>query len=192
MLDKETFKALAVDSRLHILKLLTERPHTASELASSLGYGVSTIKEHTDVLVKARLIKVKDEGRKWKYYHLTFKGRNVVTPREVKVFFSFCFALLGFFVASGALLLRSTRGLFTSASSLAMSPTSADMVVAESARAVSAKAAVVAEPVATATSLGSIEITLLVIMSVLLLASVFLFAWWLKKPRLLVVRRDTK
>jgi len=93
-LDKDSFKALSVDTRLNMLKLLSEKNHTLSELAESLGNSNSTIKEHLEVLVKAGLIKQKDEGRKWKYYKLTFKGKKVVNPEETKVFFAFVISII--------------------------------------------------------------------------------------------------
>ncbi|PLW79302.1 hypothetical protein C0585_08485 [Candidatus Woesearchaeota archaeon] len=89
VLDKKTFKALAVDSRIDIMKLLNTRQHTLTEISETLGYSNSTVKEHLDVLVKADLIKQKDEGRKWKYYKLTFKGKNFINPKEIKVLFAF-------------------------------------------------------------------------------------------------------
>lgn len=87
VLDKETFKALSVDSRLTILKLLKLRNHTLTELAAELELSQSTVKEHLAKLEEAALIKQLDEGRKWKYYKLTQKGKNVVDPKEIKVLF---------------------------------------------------------------------------------------------------------
>lgn len=105
ILDKDTFKALSVDTRLNILKLLTQRRYMLSEISEKLGNSNSTIKEHLDVLVKAGLIKQIDEGRKWKYYKLTFKGKRVVMPQEIKVFFTFIVSSLAF-VGTGILLLQ--------------------------------------------------------------------------------------
>jgi DNA-binding transcriptional ArsR family regulator len=99
VLDKEVFKALSVETRINILKLLTERRYILSELSESLGMSNSTIKEHLDIMVKAGLIKQIDSGHKWNYYKLTFKGKNVVNPQEVKVFFAFIISTI---VAMGA------------------------------------------------------------------------------------------
>jgi predicted ArsR family transcriptional regulator len=96
VLDKDVFKALSVESRLNILKLLTSRNHTLTEIAKELEYSNSTVKEHLTVMEKAGLVKQIDSGHKWKYYKLTFKGRNVIQPREVKVFFAF---IISVFVA---------------------------------------------------------------------------------------------
>ncbi len=74
-LDKETFKALASATRIDVLKLLGQRNHMQSELASALGLSVPTVKEHLSALEKAGLVERHDEGRKWKYYSLTKRAR---------------------------------------------------------------------------------------------------------------------
>jgi DNA-binding transcriptional ArsR family regulator len=94
ILDKKTFQALSVDSRVNILKLLSSRNYTLTEIAKILGNSNSTIKEHLDVLVNSGLIKQKNEGRKWKYYKLTIKGRGFISPNEIKVLFAFVISLV--------------------------------------------------------------------------------------------------
>ena len=101
VLDERSFKALSADSRVSILKNLTDRRRTLTELSQKLDLGSSTIKEHCDILVNADLIKQIDEGRKWKYYELTKKGRQLIQPNlfdEVKVLIMLC---LGVFVVGG-------------------------------------------------------------------------------------------
>ena len=88
VLDERSFKALSADSRIGILRNLTDRRRTLSELSQKMNLGASTVKEHCEILVGAELIKQIDEGRKWKYYELTSKGKKVITPNpldEVKV-----------------------------------------------------------------------------------------------------------
>ena len=84
-LDKETFKALASGTRVDVLKLLNQRRYMQSELASSLNLSVPTVKEHLAALEKAGLVERHDEGRKWKYYSLTSKGKGVLNPEEMKI-----------------------------------------------------------------------------------------------------------
>ncbi len=84
-LDRDTFKALAVDTRVKILRILDDRQHTLSDLAEELGMAPSTIKEHLDTLVAAGLIRQEDKGMKWKYYKLTTKGKQIINPYEKKV-----------------------------------------------------------------------------------------------------------
>ena len=97
VLDEKSFKALSADSRVSILKNLGERRKTLTELSQKLNLGSSTVKEHCDILVNAELIKQIDEGRKWKYYELTSKGKQITQPNlfdEVKVLIVLCLSTL--------------------------------------------------------------------------------------------------
>jgi len=107
VLDDKSFKALSADSRISILKSLNERRRTLSELSQKLDLGNSTIKEHCDILVNAELIRQMDEGRKWKYYELTQKGKQILSPNlmeEVKVLIVLC---LGVFAIGGIIMMFS-------------------------------------------------------------------------------------
>lgn len=84
VLDLEAFKALSSDTRLAILKALDARPLTVSELGRLLDLNKATVFEHLKQLTAAELVKKDDEGRKWIYYKLTWKGRNVVHPENVQ------------------------------------------------------------------------------------------------------------
>lgn len=86
ILDKRTFEALAIDTRVDILKSLKERNKTASELSKEMKLAVSTVSEHLDKMKKASLIKRKEDHRKWVYYQLTEKGRNIISPKSTSVF----------------------------------------------------------------------------------------------------------
>lgn len=103
VLDEGSFKALSSDSRVSILKNLKSRRRTLSELSKQLSLGTSTVKEHCDVLRKAELIEQIDEGRKWKYYELTDKGRSVITPslyNDLQVLITLCVTVV---IAAGIL-----------------------------------------------------------------------------------------
>lgn len=84
-LDRDVLKALSSDTRVDILKELSSRRFMQSELASSLSLSVPTIKEHLAALEKAGLVERHDEGRKWKYYSLTSKGKGVVEPEGTRL-----------------------------------------------------------------------------------------------------------
>ncbi|MFA5412621.1 MAG: winged helix-turn-helix domain-containing protein [Candidatus Micrarchaeia archaeon] len=84
-LDRKSFEALAGQTRVKILKSLLKRRKTLTELSHELGLSPSTTKEHLDVLVDSELAQQVDEGRKWKYYELTRRGRSIVQPHELKV-----------------------------------------------------------------------------------------------------------
>jgi DNA-binding transcriptional ArsR family regulator len=81
-LDRDTFKALAAETRVAMLKSLSRRRMTGAELAQAARLSPSTVKEHLDRLEKAGLIEQEDEGRKWKYYSLTFKGRQITAAQR--------------------------------------------------------------------------------------------------------------
>ena len=81
-LSTNEFKALASQTRVKIIKLLNERNHTLSELSKKLGLASPTIKQHLETLVESEIIEQKDEGRKWKYYSLTRKGKNMLQPEQ--------------------------------------------------------------------------------------------------------------
>ncbi len=105
ILDDTSFKALSSDSRVSILKNLNTRRMTLSELSKRLELENSTIKEHCNLLVKANLIKQIDEGRKWKYYELTSKGKNIIEPNLVEQIRVLVVLCLGAIVFGGILTL---------------------------------------------------------------------------------------
>jgi len=80
VLSKEDFKAFSSDTRVKIAKLLKERNYTLSELSKKLGMASPTVKTHLDKLAGASIVEQRDEGRKWKYYSLTRKGRKILEP----------------------------------------------------------------------------------------------------------------
>lgn len=85
VLDKESFKALAADNRVRILKILYKRRHMQAEIAGELGMSQPAAREHLTAMAKAGLIVKKDEGRKWKYYELTNKGRAILDPEQKRI-----------------------------------------------------------------------------------------------------------
>ncbi len=88
-LDKESFMALASESRIKLLKKLEERRMTVTELAKELGMSKPAILRHMNKLIEAGLVKKLEDKRKWVYYTLTFKGKNILHPEKVKNNFAF-------------------------------------------------------------------------------------------------------
>lgn len=87
-LSSSEFKALASETRANIIRLLKKRNHTLTEMSSKLKMAAPTIKQHLGILKGADLVQELDEGRKWKYYQLTRKGRNIFaaeTPVNVLI-----------------------------------------------------------------------------------------------------------
>src|SRR5919109_2428204 len=96
VLDAEAFKALASDTRLQILKALDARPLTVSELSRLLGLNKATVFEHLKQLMTAELAKREDDpARKWVYYRLTWKGKNVLHPENAQIFLMLGMGALG-------------------------------------------------------------------------------------------------
>jgi len=95
-LDRESFKALASETRVSILKSLTRRRKTMTELAKELSMSVPTIKEHLGSLEAASLVRQIDDGHKWKYYELTRKGKQVAEPGQKTVWIALAVSLFAF------------------------------------------------------------------------------------------------
>ncbi len=84
-LDQESFKALASEVRVGVLKKLDERRQTLTDLSGLLDLSKPTLLEHLEKLQAAGLVKRLDEGRKWIYYELSAKGRKVLHPERVAI-----------------------------------------------------------------------------------------------------------
>ncbi|HET9017683.1 MAG TPA: metalloregulator ArsR/SmtB family transcription factor [Thermomicrobiaceae bacterium] len=59
----ETYKALADETRLRLLGLVAERPHTGKELAEALGVTAPVVSHHVEKLKRAGLLRELREGR---------------------------------------------------------------------------------------------------------------------------------
>ena len=103
ILTREAIKVLSVDTRLDILKLLDERPHTLTEIKDTLELAPATVSEHLARLEDAGLIEKRDEGRKWKYYALTLQGQKLFAKKPAAFTFAFALSTIaagGFAIAS--------------------------------------------------------------------------------------------
>ena len=104
VLDRKSFEALAVDTRVRILKSLKERRKTLSEIAKEQEMSVSGVKEHLATLESVGLIVKRDDGHKWKYYELTKKGADIVAPRELRVWILLSISFIALAASMTALL----------------------------------------------------------------------------------------
>src|SRR5207245_7251314 len=84
-LDQASFKALASDVRVGILKRLDVRRETVTDLSGLLNLSKPTLLEHLEKLQAAGLVKRIDEGRKWIYYALSDKGRKILHPERAAI-----------------------------------------------------------------------------------------------------------
>ena len=78
LISKSDFRALSSGTRTGMLKMLEERNYTLSELSVKTGMAAPTIKQHAKILMDSGLIELRDEGRKWKYYALTRRGKEIL------------------------------------------------------------------------------------------------------------------
>ncbi|NOQ38327.1 helix-turn-helix domain-containing protein [archaeon] len=84
--NADTFKALGSKTRLSLIKHLSRRRMTLSELSKCTGLHVSSVKEHLDLLEGAGIVVRHDEGYKWKYYSLTPAARRSFSnPVEINL-----------------------------------------------------------------------------------------------------------
>lgn len=115
-LDRESFKALASEVRVEILKQLEARRMTVTDLSNAMSLAKPTLLEHLDRLVTAGLVSKIDEGRKWIYYDLTKRGRTILHPHQVKIMLSLLLSIL-LFSAGVVAVLNATSGLLGGPSS---------------------------------------------------------------------------
>jgi len=98
-LDMDTFKALASDTRLDILKVLDGKKMSLKEISNATSLNKATLHEHLNKLHEAGLVKRKErEGHKWVYYKLSWKGESLLHPENTRivVLFSLTFFTLFF------------------------------------------------------------------------------------------------
>jgi DNA-binding transcriptional ArsR family regulator len=106
-LDQESFKALASDVRVEILKRLDARRETVTDLSNLMALSKPTLLEHLEKLQNAGLVKRVDEGRKWIYYALTDKGRKILHPERVAITLALSIGVVLAAVGMGFLLFAS-------------------------------------------------------------------------------------
>jgi DNA-binding transcriptional ArsR family regulator len=95
-LDAESMKALSSEARGKILMALDKKRMTLSDLSRELNLTKPTLKEHLNKLESTQLVQKEDEGRKWKYYSLSRKGRQILHPglTRFKILFSFSISMI--------------------------------------------------------------------------------------------------
>lgn len=97
-LDLESFKALASESRLDILKALDGKKLNLRDLSSITNLKKATLHVHLTKLLDAGFIKKKErEGHKWVYYKLTWKGESLLHPENNRVVVLFSITFLSLF-----------------------------------------------------------------------------------------------
>jgi len=99
-IDMHTFKALASDTRLDILKALDGKKLSLSDICKATNLNKATLHEHLSKLYEAGLVKKNErEGHKWVYYKLSWKGEGLLHPENTKIVVMFCITFISLLVA---------------------------------------------------------------------------------------------
>ncbi len=99
-LDMNTFKALASDTRLEILRTLDGKKMNLNDICKVTNLNKATLHEHLTKLNEAGLIKRKErEGHKWVYYKLTWKGEGLLHPENTRIVVMFSTTFISLLVA---------------------------------------------------------------------------------------------
>ena len=106
-LDINSFKALASDTRLNILKTLDGKKLSLNDIARSTNLHKVTLHEHLSRLNEAGFIKkIEREGHKFVYYQLSWKGQSLLHPENTRIVIMFSITLFSLFFGFGSLLLQ--------------------------------------------------------------------------------------
>ncbi|MBI2543357.1 MAG: winged helix-turn-helix transcriptional regulator [Candidatus Aenigmarchaeota archaeon] len=99
IVDREVLKVLSADTRMDILKELSQGDRTPSDLGKRLKKSDATVVEHLEVLIKAGLVKkIEQPGKKWIFYTLTERGEGIVSSKSRRLVI-----ILGTSLLSGAI-----------------------------------------------------------------------------------------
>ena len=94
-LDVNTFKALASETRLGILRALDDHKMGLNDLCAAANLHKATLHEHLAKLVEAGLVnKIEREGYKWVYYKLSWQGANLLHPENSRIVVMFSVAVI--------------------------------------------------------------------------------------------------
>jgi len=90
MLDRDSFKALASDTRLDILRALDSKKLSLKDICGITNLNKATLHVHLSKLLEAGFIKKKErDGHKWVYYKLTWKGESLLHPENTRIVIMF-------------------------------------------------------------------------------------------------------
>lgn len=98
-LDMATFKALASDTRLDILRALDGKKMSLKDICTATNLNKATLHEHLLKLNEAGLVnKNERDGHKWVYYRLTWKGECLLHPENTRIVVLFSVTFMTLFV----------------------------------------------------------------------------------------------
>jgi len=106
-LDINSFKALASDTRLNILKTLDGKKLNLNDLARCTNLHKVTLHEHLSRLNEAGFIKkIERDGHKFVYYQLSWKGQSLLHPENTRIVILFSITFFTLFFGFSSLLLQ--------------------------------------------------------------------------------------
>ena len=83
IVDRDVLKVISAETRMDILKILSEGKRTPSFVAKKLKKSDATIVEHLNKLEKAGLVKkLEVSGKKFIFYSLTERGTGIVSSKS--------------------------------------------------------------------------------------------------------------
>jgi len=98
-IDMHTFKALASDTRLDILKTLDGKKLSLNDICKATNLNKATLHEHLSKLYEAGLVnKNEREGHKWVYYKLSWKGEGLLHPENTKIVVMFSITFISLLI----------------------------------------------------------------------------------------------
>ncbi len=110
-LDHDTFKVLASETRIGILKKLDKTRMTVTDLSKALDMSKATLFEHLEKLMKAGLIKKIKDQRKWVYYKLSWKGKKILHPERMKIAIVLSLFIISFIILVSFFFITSSKDL---------------------------------------------------------------------------------
>jgi len=104
IVDRDVLKVLAVDTRMNILKELSQGNRTPSDLGKILNKSDATIVEHLDALCKVGLVnRTEQPGKKWVFYSLTERGYGIIKSKSRKLIIVITTSLLSGVIGLGGI-----------------------------------------------------------------------------------------
>ncbi len=109
ILDRDVLKVLSADTRMDILKMLSDGGRTPSFVAKKLRKSDSTIIEHLKAMEKAGLVKKTNApGKKWVFYTLTERGVGIVSSKSKRLVVILGVSVLALFGSIGSYMSHAT------------------------------------------------------------------------------------
>jgi DNA-binding transcriptional ArsR family regulator len=102
IIDREVLKVLSADTRMDILKILSEGKRNPSFVAKKLDKSDATIVEHLKAMEKVGLVKkTSAPGKKWVFYSLTERGEGIIKSKSRRLVIILSSSLISLAIGAG-------------------------------------------------------------------------------------------